>query len=147
MDTEMIQEAAEEGGSGRTALEPSPPRGRLAAVRDTVGAVFGAILGLVPHVLHHVGLVAGAALVTGAAGNTLFFLVGLVFSIPLLLRLYRRFSSWWAPAIAVAVFAGLFTLSATVIGPAITDRTGSGDEPPPADTPSQTPSPGHERHH
>lgn len=143
----MIRRTAEAGEAHPNVPEPTVPRGRVAAARDTASAVVGAILGLVPHVLHHVGLVAGAALVTGAAGNALFFLVGLGFSVPLLLRLYRRFSSWWAPTIAVAVFAGLFTLSATVIGPAITGQSGTGDEPPPADTPSQTPSPGHESHH
>jgi len=144
MDHDAIQ-GSRAGEAG--AAESPTARGRWAAARDTAGAVIGAVLGLVPHVLHHVGLVAGAALVTGAAGNALFFLVGLAFSVPLLLRLYRRFSSWWAPAIAVAVFAGLFTLSAAVIGPAITGESGSDDVPPPADTPSQRPSPGHETHH
>lgn len=130
------------GGVGSVEPEQSAPRSRLAAIRDTIGAVVGAILGLVPHVLHHIGLIAGAALITGAAGNTLFFIVGMVFSIPLLRRLHRRFASWWAPAIAVAIFAGLFTLSATVIGPAITGESGS-DTP----TPTQTPAPGHNGHH
>lgn len=124
------------GGEGSVEPEQPAPRTRLAAIRDTIGAVAGAILGLVPHVLHHIGLVAGAALVTGAAGNTLFFIVGVVFSIPLLRRLHRRFASWWAPAIAVAIFAGLFTLSATVIGPAITGEPGS-----------DTPTPVHTGHH
>lgn len=91
--------------------------------------------------LHHVGLIAGAAFVTGASGNALFFLIGLVFSIPLLRRLYRRFRTWRAPAIAIAVFAAVFSFSAFVIGPAI-----SGD-PDPSDTPTpQEPSPSPDQH-
>lgn len=124
------------------APEAPARRSGFAAVRDTVGAAVGAILGLVPHVMHHIGLLAGAALVTGVGGNLLFFALGLVFSIPLLRRLYRRFRSWWAPAIAVAVFAALFSLSALVIGPAISGGT-SADE----DAPSQTPSMNHDAHH
>jgi hypothetical protein len=131
-------------------MTDAPPRrraarGRLAAIRDTIGAAIGAILGLVPHVLHHVGLIAGAALITGAAGNALFFAVGLLFSIPLLRRLYRRFNTWRAPAIAIAVFAAVFSLSAFVIGPAITtNETTPGDQPP---APSQTPTKDHDEHH
>lgn len=85
----------------------------------TVSAVFGTLLGLVPHVLHHVGLLAGTALVSGAGGNLVFGVLGLVLSIPLLRRLYRRFDTWIAPAIALAVFAIMFSLSAFVIGPAL----------------------------
>lgn len=118
-------------------------RSRLAAIRDGLGAVVGAILGLVPHVLHHIGLIAGAAFVTGAGGNAVFFLIGLVFSIPMLRRIYRRFRTWQAPAIAVAVFAALFSLSAFVIGPAVAGGGSSSDAP---SSPSQTPS-GHTGHH
>ena len=95
----------------------------MAAVRDTVGAVLGAVLGLVPHLLHHVTLIAGTALVTGAGGNALFFAVGLLLSVPMLRRLRRRFGSWVAPAIAIAVFAAMFSLSAFVIGPAISGES------------------------
>lgn len=119
-------------------------RSRLASIRDSISAFFGAVLGLAPHVMHHVGILAGAALITGATGNVLFFLVGLVFSIPMLRRLYRRFRTWKAPAIAVVVFAAAFSLSAFVIGPAITSSSSSGDQQP-----SQTPSPSqnHSSHH
>jgi hypothetical protein len=37
----------------------------------------------------------------------------------MLLRLKRRFGSWWAPALGFAVFAAMFSLSAFVIGPGI----------------------------
>ena len=100
-------------------------------------------MGLVPHVLHHVSMFAGAALVTGVGGNLLFGAVGLLFAVPLLRRLYRRFRTWKAPVIAVALFAAMFALSAFVIGPAISDA-------PPADTqpPGHTPDPAeHSRPH
>ena len=99
---------------------------KVTVARDAIGAVIGAVLGLAPHVLHHVGLVAGTAFVAGAAGSILFFLVGLVLSIPMLARLYRRFHSWRAPAIAVVVFALVFSLTAFLVGPAL---RGESDDP------------------
>lgn len=122
----------------------SKPRGRLAAIWDTVCAVIGAVMGLVPHVLHHIGLIAGAALVTGGGGNMLFFALGLALSFPLLRRLYRKFHTWRAPAIAIALFAAMFSLSAFVIGPAITGDSSPAKAPT---APSQTPAEGHSDHH
>ena len=124
------------------AEEAAGRRGRLAAVRDAVGAFVGAILGLAPHVLHHIGLIAGAALVTGVGGNALFFGIGLVFSIPLLRRLYRRFGTRKAPAVAVAVFTVMFSLSAFVIGPAISGGPGGSPE-----APNPSPTQNHSAHH
>jgi hypothetical protein len=72
------------------------------------------------NVLHHVGPLAGAALLAGFASKALFFGLGLVLSLPLLRRVYRRFKTWLAPALAVIVFAGMFALSALVIAPWIT---------------------------
>lgn len=138
--------------SGRDATEPgatdvgheSIPRSRLKAIWQSVGAAIGVALGLVPHVLHHIGLIAGAAFVTGATGNVLFFAIGLVFSIPLLRRIYKKFHTSWAPAIAIAIFAALFSLSAFVIGPAITGDSSPAKDPA---TPSQTPTTNHSQHH
>lgn len=132
------------GSPGAEQPGEPPRRRRFAVVRDTMGAVVGAVMGLVPHVMHHVGLLAGAALVTGAAGNALFFAIGLVFSIPLLRRLYRRFHTWRAPAIAIVIFAALFSLSAFVIGPAISGDATSDNAPT---SPSQTPGEDHGGHH
>ncbi|MFE6649915.1 hypothetical protein ACFVJS_25365 [Nocardioides sp. NPDC057772] len=89
----------------------------------------GTVLGIAPHVLHHIGLLAGAALITGTTGNVLFYAIGLLLSVPMLRRLHRRFRSLWAPTIAVVVFTGLFSVSAFVIGPAI---SGTDDSPPPS---------------
>lgn len=66
-------------------------------------------------------------------------LLGLLFSLPLLRRLYTRFNTWKAPAIAFAIFVAMFSLSAFVIGPAI-----SVDAPAQTPTPVQTPD--HSRH-
>ena len=77
------------------------------------------VSGLAPHVLHHAGLLIGVALFSGALGTGIFGVVGLAASIPFLLRLRRRFGTWRAPAIALVIFAAMFTLSAVVIGPAI----------------------------
>lgn len=81
---------------------------------------------------HPAGLLLGAAAVTGAAGNASLAVLGLVLSIPLLRRLYGRFGTWRAPAVAIALFTEMFALSALVIGPAI---TGAGQ-------PDPTPKPG-----
>ncbi|MCY7400717.1 MAG: hypothetical protein LH477_07150 [Nocardioides sp.] len=130
----------------RTGPAPSPRPARAGVLGSAWNAVSGAIgivMGLIPHVLHHVGLLAGAALVSGAGGNLLFGGLGLLFSVPLLRRLYRRFGTWKAPAVALVVFAVMFSLSAFVIGPAITD--GSPVESP-RPTPIQTPT-DHTSHH
>jgi len=120
-------------------------RGLFATLWSATTAVIGTMMGLLPHVLHHVGLFAGAVLVTGAAGNVLFGVLGLVLSVPLLRRLYRRFATWKAPAAALAVFAVMFSLSAFVIGPAISNDSPA---PPPAPSPVQTPDPDeHAGHH
>jgi len=113
-------------------------RSFLAAAWRAVSATFGALMGLVPHLLHHVGVIAGAALVTGVGGNLLFGVLGLLMSLPLLRRLYRRFHTWKAPAIALAIFALMYALSALVIGPAI---SGDAPTPVPATTTTSTPSP------
>lgn len=88
-----------------------------------VGAAFsaaaGALSGVAPHVLHHVGPIAGAALVTGAGGTALFAVIGFVLMVPMLLQLKRRFGTWLAPGIALAIFAAVFTVSTLWIGPAI----------------------------
>ena len=141
--TSSVGAAAEDACHATTEQTPRRlPRGRLGAIRDGVVSFVGAILAIVPHVLHHIGLVVGAAFLTGAGGNALFYVIGLVFSLPMLRRLYRRFASWRAPAIAIAVFTAVFSLSAFVIGPAISGGSGPANDPStPTDTPSQTPDP------
>jgi hypothetical protein len=103
-------------------------------------ALWGGSVGILPHVLHHVGPLAGAALLAGVGGTLLFGAIGFVASIPFLLRLHRRFRSWRAPALALVVFAAMFSLSSFVIGPAI-----SGEEQPAR--PGIEQRDGHAQHH
>jgi len=126
-----------------TAIDPQVAvptwRRRLRALWNSLVGGIGLVLGLLPHVLHHVAFLAGTALVAGSGGTALFGAVGLVASVPLLVRLYRRFATWRAPAIALLIFVAMFSLSAFVIGPAI---SGSGT----AKSPS-VPSQNHNQHH
>ena len=106
-------------------------RGRFANRASSAAlAAWGAITGVAPHVLHHLGPLAGAAVLAGAAGRLLFGAITLAVSVPFLLRLYRRFNSWAAPAIALAAMAVMFSLSTFVIGPAISGERNSDSRPP-----------------
>lgn len=105
--------------------------------------MIGGLLGLLPHVLHHTGLIFGAALVTGAAGNLLFGFLGLLFSIPLLHRLYRRFHTWKAPGVGLLILTAVFSLSAFVIGPAIAGNPSSDAPSPSPPTPEHSDHDGH----
>jgi hypothetical protein len=103
------------GDVDRVGLLTRVRRRAWALVTGTAGVVSG----IAPHLLHHVGPIAGAGQKCRTGGSILFGLAGLVVSVPFLFRLRRRFGSWRAPAIALVVFAGMFTLSTLVIGPAI----------------------------
>ena len=104
---------------------------------SAVLAAWGAFIGVLPHVPHHVGPLAGAAVLAGATGRLLFAAIALAVSIPFLRRIYRRFGTWIAPATALAVMAAAFMVSSFVIGPAIAGRGGA----------SPTRPSGHEAHH
>jgi len=114
-------------------------RDRLRATWSALLGGIGIVLGLLPHVLHHVGLLAGTALVAGSGGTALFGTVGLIASVPFLIRLRRRFGTWRAPAVGLLIFVIMFSLSSFVIGPAISD---SGRQQTPA-----VPSLDHDSHH
>lgn len=115
-----------------TASQTRP--GRLRLIWNGLSAAVGAVMGLLPHVLHHVGFLAGTFLLTGVAGNLAFGAAGLALSVPFLLRLRRRFGTWRAPALALALFGAAFSLSTFVIGPAITGDGASVSTPDPAPT-------------
>lgn len=144
LSSRTIEQESQPGTPGAATDEISAPRGRLAAIWNTLGAGIGAALGVLPHVLHHIGLIAGAALVTGTGGNVLFFALGLLLSVPLLRRLHARFGGWRAPAMAIAAFGVMFALSAYVIGPAIAGDPAPANSPT---TPSQVPADSHSDHH
>ena len=119
-------------------------RQRAAAI---LSAAVAALLGLLPHLLHHVGPLAGAALLAGTGGTLLFGAIGLVAAVPFLLRVHRRCGNWRIPAALMATFAVMFSISAFVIGPAI---SGDGNV---KSAPTQQPVPGgpgggaHDAHH
>lgn len=114
----------------------------------SVSTAIAAVLGLLPHVLHHVGPLAGAALFAGATGSLLFGAIGLVAAIPFLRRVRRHCGSWRVPAGILAAMAVAFSLSTFVLGPAI---TGSGDDDgtatPSQSAPADEKPAGHEGHH
>ena len=107
---------------------------RSGRVRHAVTAVWGAVSGAAPHVLHHVGPLAGAAILAGTGGRVLFFVIGLGLATPMLIRLYRRFGTWAAPAVAVAVFVITYTVSSLYIGPLLTGETTAPADAPPVTT-------------
>jgi hypothetical protein len=122
-----------------------PPRRRLGArLWGAVVAAWGVFTGVAPHVLHHVGPLAGAALLAGFGGKALFFALGLLLSAPMLRRLYRRFGTLVAPALAVAAFAAVFTFSSLVIAPWL---TGSEKAPSTPGIEQPTTPSGHAGHH
>lgn len=102
-------------------------------VATALTGLLGAVGGIAPHVLHHVGPLVGTAFVAGATGTVIFGVVGFVASVPMLVRLRRRFGSWWAPAIALAVFTAMFLVSSLVVGPLV---TGAGNEPVTTEVPA-----------
>ena len=126
-DTETVSVAAETW------------RIRVRAAWNALLGAIGIVVGLIPHVLHHVSLLAGTAVVAGSGGTALFGGLGLLASAPFLLRLRRRFGTWRAPAIGLLVFAIMFSLSAFVVGPAISGAGG--------DKPTKAPSVNHDSHH
>ena len=107
-------------------------RGFLSKLYSFASGAVGAIAGITPHVLHHIGPIAGTALLTGTGGSIIFGAIGFLLTLPLLLKLKRRFNTWTAPGIALALFAIMFTISTLWIGPWIRGDTG-GDESAPQD--------------
>ena len=111
----------------------SKRRGLLARITAALSAAIGTIAGITPHVLHHVAPIAGAALLTGTGGTVLFGAIGFLLTVPMLFRLKRRFGTWIAPGIALAIFAVMFTVSTLWIGPAIRGDAGSDNGGQPVD--------------
>lgn len=60
----------------------------------------------------------------------LFGVLGFALTVPMLLRLRRRFGSWLAPGIALTLFIVMFTVSTVWIGPAIRGEDGTASSAP-----------------
>lgn len=115
-----LRQRLEHGTAGELNLRMSTSSERAAGpsrTKNGVLAVWGAVSGMAPHVLHHIGPIAGSALIAGVAGRTIFAAIGLVASVPFMLRLHRRFETWVAPAIALAAFVLGFVISTFIVGP------------------------------
>lgn len=129
---------------------PIPRRRTLVRrARLAISGAFAGLLGLMPHLLHHAGPLAGAALFAGVGGSLLFGALGFVVAIPFLVRMRRRHGSWRLPVAALALFAALFAVSTFVVGPALTgeDENGTRRSDGPA-APARPAAPaGHEAHH
>ena len=83
---------------------PGPPDSSATAASGAVGTA----VAFLPHVLHHAGLIAGAAFLTGLAGGVAFAALGLLAIAPVAVRQHRRTGSWRAPAVTVAAFGLMF---------------------------------------
>ena len=118
------------------------------AAAGSLGSVLSGLVagisGIAPHVLHHVGPLAGTALLAGTGGTILFGAAGFALSIPMLLRVRRRFGTWLAPAVASMIFLAVYLFSSLVVGPAITGGSATAPDAAPASTPLPS---GHEEHH
>lgn len=142
MPTPPSTSGISEVNSGNTErpVAPRPPwRMRTAALFSSAVAV---VLGIAPHALHHAAPIAGTALLAGAGGTLLFGLIGLIASVPLLLRTRRRSGGWSAPSGLLALFVAGFALSTFFIGPAI-----RGDEQSPGVDSTPGSSDEHTTHH
>jgi len=121
--------------------------GSFRRVRVAAASIGAAVLGAAPHVLHHAGLLAGAAIFAGLGGKLIFAAVGLLAAIPLLLKMRRRSGAWRRPAAALALFGALFALSSFVIAPALTGASDEDDRFEPSSAPSGMDSNQHNQHH
>jgi hypothetical protein len=127
---------------------PAPAERRPLGLRAALAATGAAILGAAPHVLHHAGPLAGAALLAGAAGKLAFGAAGFVLAVPMLRHARRRTGSWRIPGALLALMAVLFTISSLVLGPALTGtdeelgRPAESGERPPGVSPGE-----HDAHH
>jgi hypothetical protein len=96
---------------GRPARPVAAARTFARRVRVVLSAVAAAVLGAAPHVLHHAGPLAGAALLGGATGSLAFGALGVVAAIPILRRVRRRTGSSRLPVALLAAFAFVFAAS------------------------------------
>jgi len=89
------------------------PEREKASTTAASGAV-GTVAAFLPHVLHHAGLIAGAAFLSGLAGGVVFAVLGLAAIMPIGMRLHRRTGSWRVPLVAVAAFVAMFAVMTAV---------------------------------
>jgi hypothetical protein len=118
-DVDAMIDAMEASFASPSAPEPVLERPRRRRAAMALSGLWAAVLGALPHVLHHAGPLAGAALFAGATGSLLFGVLGFVAAIPFLQKLRKRTGSWRVPAAVLAGMVIAFTASTLIIGPAI----------------------------
>ena len=118
-----------------TTVAPPERERSTTRVRGALATAGAAVLGAAPHVLHHVGPLAGAALLAGATGKLVFGALGFALAIPMLRSLQRRHQSWLVPAGVLAAMVAAFSISTLVVGPQL---SGSGDAPSTKPVPGKT---------
>lgn len=120
-------EATARTTASRLGPRDSRPRSLPRRLSVTLSGAWAAFIGLLPHVLHHAGPLAGAALFAGVGGSILFAALGLLAAIPFLLRLRRRTGGWRVPGGVLALMVVMFSISTLVIGPKIAGSEGRSD--------------------
>lgn len=131
-------------GSGVGSRSAHVVPGAAGSLGSALSGLVAAISGIAPHVLHHIGPLAGTAILAGTAGTILFGVAGFALSIPMLLRLRRRFGTWLAPAVASVIFLVVYLFSSLVVGPAITGASAIESRAAPVSSPLPS---GHDEHH
>lgn len=124
--TEALSSHAAIGSPPGDAQVPLP-HGLLERAKLVASGALAAVLGLLPHLLHHAGPLAGTALFAGAGGSILFGAIGLVAAIPFLIHLHRRTGGWSVPGGVLALMVVMFSISAFVIGPQFAGSESSSD--------------------
>jgi len=86
-------------------------KGVRARAWSAMVTLWAVITGAAPHVLHHIAPIAGAALIGGVIGTTVFGVLAFLLTIPLLLRVRARTQSWRLPSMLVGLFAVMWLVS------------------------------------
>lgn len=124
--------------------ESDTPRSRAAGA---LGSAWAAVMGVLPHVLHHVGPLAGAAFIAGTTGTIVFGLLAFALMIPLLLRVRRHCGSWRLPVLLLAMFVAVWSVSTWVVGPWVNDQFTDAPQTRVERTDGPDDAAEHERHH
>lgn len=126
------------------AESPGRVRSRLQSVVMTAWA---AVTGIAPHVLHHVGPLAGAAFFAGATGRVVFGIVALVLTVPVLLRVHRRSGTWRLPIALLTVFVIVWSVSTFVVGPRLYGEQANNPAVERPESPNDSTDEEHDGHH
>ena len=103
--------------SSEHASRPNRPR-----LVGAIGTAWATLMGMLPHVLHHIGPLAGAAIIAGTTGIVIFGLLALALTIPVLIRVQRRCGNWRIPAVLLGIMLAAWSASTWVFSPWVQDK-------------------------